>query len=99
MKDGVGTYHTPSFHYEGQWCNNKRQGVGTIWWSNGASQKGEFYNDLAHGKCVYIDANGTVLRSNMLPVLIPIEFVKVAIFLVLLTQAVIFPLSFFPQYV
>jgi len=44
--------------YEGDFLDDNKEGIGTLYLSNGDVFTGEFKNDLVHGKGTYIPAEG-----------------------------------------
>ena len=49
--DGIGIEHSVEGHYiyEGEFQNNKKQGLGTIIWEDGSKYQGEFKNNQMNG--------------------------------------------------
>jgi len=62
-KNGTGVCQKSNFgpveiRYEGEWKENKKSGVGRIWWSNGDRYLGDWVNDSKEGYGFMIWENG-----------------------------------------
>ena len=50
--------------YEGEWRNDKKEGKGIYYFSNGDRGMGDYYNDDPIGKHVKLTKNGDVKIEN-----------------------------------
>ena len=59
MFHGVGTYtHEDGQTYQGEWRNDKKEGMGKVTWPSGSSSYGPFKNGKRHGTHDYTHHNG-----------------------------------------
>jgi len=68
-KEGFGTCQKTSYgpveiKYEGEWKDNKKNGVGRIWWSNGDRYLGDWANDSKEGFGYMMWENGDSYEGN-----------------------------------
>lgn len=50
-------------HYNGEWANNAKMGMGVYLWPNGDTYEGEFISDFREGKGTYFWKDKTVLEG------------------------------------
>jgi len=69
QKEGFGccpksSYGPVEIRYEGEWKDNKKNGVGRIWWSNGDRYLGDWVNDAKEGYGYMLWENGDCYEGD-----------------------------------
>jgi hypothetical protein len=52
--------------YEGEFADDNKEGLGTIYFANAEKYTGTFKNDLAHGKGTFFKSDGTIVTGEWL---------------------------------
>lgn len=59
VRHGTGTFATGDYTYDGDWVEDKMEGVGTFTFAGGATYEGEWVADRYHGLGKYTGADGS----------------------------------------